>query len=84
MSQPIRDAFGVKDKGGFATVTSDLVANLIASAVSMPLHQLYGYTVVSTAKRNTGYTDAHDVRKNQRRQIVLTSSISRTRYESFE
>ena len=54
MSQPIRDAFGVKDKGGFATVTSDLVANLIASAVSMPLHQLYGYTVVSTAKRTPG------------------------------
>ena len=54
MSQPIRNAFGVKDSGGFATVTSDLVANLIASAVSMPLHQLYGYTVVTSAKQSPG------------------------------
>lgn len=53
LSQPIRDICGVKETAGFAAVASDLVANLIASAISMPLHQLYGYTVVTSAKRGS-------------------------------
>uniref|UniRef100_A0A7S2B6J0 Uncharacterized protein n=1 Tax=Octactis speculum TaxID=3111310 RepID=A0A7S2B6J0_9STRA len=31
-------------------ISSDLMANLVASALSMPLHQLYSFSVISAAR----------------------------------
>ena len=46
------DTFGIEVDDNVQHITSDLVANLIASAVSMPLHQLYGFTVVNAGNRD--------------------------------
>lgn len=55
LSAPIQRALdtslntlGVKISVGTKTVASDLIANLAASSLSMPLHQLYCFTVINS------------------------------------
>lgn len=70
---------------GALFVVADLAANLLASAVSMPLHQLYGFTVTQAAalhpdKSNPSvHEQVAEARRFLRRQFLVpgTNRISR-------
>ena len=49
--QMVFEKTGIKMGDESRTILADMIANLFASALSMPLHQLYGFTVISTSKR---------------------------------
>eukprot|EP00940_MAST-03C_sp_MAST-3C-sp2_P002342 g2342.t1 len=69
------DMIGIKINDGVRTVVADLGANLIASALSMPLHQLYGFTVIEAAKR-----DNSKPKPSIREQITSAQSYLRRQF----